>query len=452
MSQPAIDWDADLQPDPQEEYDALRRALRRSEGFGLLFVQCTPAAGMQIIERVKTDLPSKRVGVLSFDQPIAEGNLFLQVQTHLSQTPADVLFIQGLEHSLLDYEDTKRSLGWTEQEIHSYSWKGVPPVMVNLNQQRENFRDQLHATLVFLVPPYVVKYLIHRAPDFFDWRSGIFEFPLDKVQLQSATLAAYIEQRDEAGFKALSPKERQVKLLDIQALLDEPELGSDEKANLLLEQALLLTHNNETKAAVACYGQILKIYPNDYIALYNRGNLLSKLGLKREAYNCYEKALEIEPESHEALYNKGNMLAELEQYEAAIACYDKALKVKPDKHEALHNKGCALHELNQFEAAINCFNQVLAIKSDYIRAIVGKGNALCVLGRYQEAVECYDEVLSKEPDQQDNEILNLYNMAIVGKGYVLRAKEGSQPFTIEQIDFGDLLPILESFSKNNHQP
>ena len=333
MSQPAIDWDADLQPDPEEEYDALLRALRRSEGFGLLFVQCTPAAGMQIIERVKTDLPSKRVAALSFDQPIADGNLFLQVQTQLTEQPADVLFIQGLEHSLLDYEDTKRSLGWTEQEIHSYSWKGVPPVMVNLNQQRENFRDRLHATLVFLVPPYVVKYLIHRAPDFFDWRSGIFEFPLDEDRLQTSTRQAYLEERNELGFSSLSLQERREKLLHIQALLDEPNLPLEEKASLLFEQALLLGYGGNNEAAIACYDQALKIKPDKHEAFYNKGTALSALGRHEEAIACYQKSLTLLPDDARTYYNIACCYALMGEVEQAVEMLQRAIDLDEQYRE-----------------------------------------------------------------------------------------------------------------------
>jgi hypothetical protein len=38
----------------------------------------------------------------------------------------------------------------------------VPPVLVNINQQRERFRDNLPIRLVFLVRYFTIKYLIHR--------------------------------------------------------------------------------------------------------------------------------------------------------------------------------------------------------------------------------------------------------------------------------------------------
>ncbi|WP_448598176.1 tetratricopeptide repeat protein [Thermoleptolyngbya sp.] len=401
MSQPAIDWDADLQPDPEEEYDALLRALRRSEGFGLLFVQCAPAEGTRIIARVRADLPTRRVAVLSFDQPIADGNLFLQVQTRLTEQPADVLFIQGLEHSLLDYEDTKRSLGWTEQEIHSYSWKGVPPVMVNLNQQRENFRDQLHATLVFLVPPYVVKYLIHRAPDFFDWRSGIFEFPMDSERLQHSVSQIWSERTAWNEYTSLHPQERVQKISEIQALLDEQNQTSSQKADLLSEQATLLHANADYPAAIASYDKALKIKPDCYQTLFNKGTVLDDLKRYEEAINCYDQALQIKPDYGQALYAKGWVLDALGRYEEAIVYYDQALKIEPDKDVAWFNRGISLKNLGRYEEAIASYQKSLAFLPDDAWAYYNIARCYALMGEVERAVEMLERAIDLDEQYRE---------------------------------------------------
>lgn len=56
MSQ-APDWDEDLPYDAEEEYEALLRALRRGRGFGILFVECSPQKGNELITSLQTDLP-----------------------------------------------------------------------------------------------------------------------------------------------------------------------------------------------------------------------------------------------------------------------------------------------------------------------------------------------------------------------------------------------------------
>ena len=135
--------------DAEAEYQALLRSLRRQAGFGIIFVRCSPDQGRKLIEAATQDLPRQRCGVLALTEPLTDGDFFSLAQQFLTEHPAEVVFVQGLEHSLLDYEETKRQSGWTPAESRSYSWKGVPPILRNLNQQRDRFRNELPAQFVF---------------------------------------------------------------------------------------------------------------------------------------------------------------------------------------------------------------------------------------------------------------------------------------------------------------
>ncbi|NET51658.1 MAG: prenyltransferase, partial [Merismopedia sp. SIO2A8] len=150
------DWGEEIVYEPEEEYQAMLRAIQRTQGFGLIFLECTSRQAKQVIDRVQKDITQKSVDVLAFQEPLKDGNVYKQVKQRLSQNHVDVLFIQGLELSLYDYEDTKRHLGWSSEDIYSYSWKGVPPIMVNLNQQREDFRDSFNTCLIFVLPLFAI--------------------------------------------------------------------------------------------------------------------------------------------------------------------------------------------------------------------------------------------------------------------------------------------------------
>jgi hypothetical protein len=137
------DYDAD------QEYRALLRALRRQEGFGILFVRCSPEQGHKLMDQLKQDLPRKRCAELTLTEPLHDGNFFGLAADFLAQNPVDVVFVQGIEHSLLDYEETKRQSGWTKAESQNYSWKDVPPILRNLNQQRDTFATSCPYVLCF---------------------------------------------------------------------------------------------------------------------------------------------------------------------------------------------------------------------------------------------------------------------------------------------------------------
>ncbi|HSM84042.1 MAG TPA: hypothetical protein VLS96_20295, partial [Nodosilinea sp.] len=68
MTTDLLAWDENDQTlDPDEEYRMLLNGLRRTEGFGLFFVQCSPFGGGQIIERVREDLAAQPVEVLTLE-------------------------------------------------------------------------------------------------------------------------------------------------------------------------------------------------------------------------------------------------------------------------------------------------------------------------------------------------------------------------------------------------
>ena len=299
MTSDSSDWDEDLPADPEEEYQTFIRTLERTDGFRLLFVRCTPVEGEQLIARVKDDLPQKRMEVLRLDKPI--DNLYEIVERLPHREQINILFIQGLEHSFYEYEQIQ--FGDTH-ERDFYSWKGVPRILNHLNQHRERFRDTFKICFVFLLRPFSLKYFIHRAPDFFDWRSSIFEFPTTPEILEQESSRILLEG-DYEEYLTLTPEARIKKVLDIQELLEENHQPPSAKASLLFELGNLLVAAKEYEAAIASYDQALKFKPELHEAWYNRGNALDDLGRLEEAIASYDQALKFKPELHEAWNNRG---------------------------------------------------------------------------------------------------------------------------------------------------
>jgi hypothetical protein len=95
MNSPDVAIEPDIHPDAETSYKALRRAIQRGVGFSLLFVRCTPVKGEEIVERIKDDLPQKRIEVLNLDANTE--NLYHLVENLTEEQSFDVLFIRGLE-------------------------------------------------------------------------------------------------------------------------------------------------------------------------------------------------------------------------------------------------------------------------------------------------------------------------------------------------------------------
>src|SRR4028118_1797868 len=304
MTAEIIDWDADLPPaEPEEEYQTLVSTLKRTDGFRLLFVECSPAEGERLIAKVQADVPQKKIEVLPLDESVY--NFYNIIKDLPERDAINILFVKGLEYSLYEYEKEKKELGWESKDIYSYSWRGVPPVLINLNQQRERFRDDFKICFVFILPRFAVNYFILRAPDFFDWRSSLFKLSMDKELLQLESMKACWKRWKGEDYLALTPQERKRELVRIQSLIHEDGQTPEQQAELFYEQGLLYGYTEEYAKAIASYDKALEIKPDKNEAWYNRGNALGNLGRWEDAVASWDKALEIKPDYHQAWYNRG---------------------------------------------------------------------------------------------------------------------------------------------------
>ncbi|MBD2143968.1 hypothetical protein [Sphaerospermopsis sp. FACHB-1194] len=163
------DWDQDVPAEGNEEYQTFLNAIKRKNNneFGLLFVECTPLETEKLFSRTLHDIPEKKLEILRLVEPV--NTLYERVLNLYINKQFDILFIKGLEYSLYKYE--KEKFGEVT-ETHAHDLSSVPPILDHLNKLRESFRDNIPITFVFLGRPFLIDYFIHRAQDFFDWKSS----------------------------------------------------------------------------------------------------------------------------------------------------------------------------------------------------------------------------------------------------------------------------------------
>ena len=237
-------WDEKIQASAEEVYEGFRNVLDWTEGFGLVFVQCSPVQGEELIEQTKRDLPNEQVGVLQFQEGEEIRNLYDLVEQLPNREQIDVLFIQGLEYSFVPYIKS----GYGGQGDY-YKLDNLPPILGHLNLQRERFRRDFDICFVFLLPFFGIKYFIQRAPDFFDWRSGLFEIARERDFVHQQSIKLILEG-DYDQYCQWNFSQRITRILEIETLLKEIE----DLINMLSSDALVadmhwidLENNNNTE-------------------------------------------------------------------------------------------------------------------------------------------------------------------------------------------------------------
>jgi len=171
--------------------------------------------------------------------------------------------------------------------------------------------------------------------------------------------------------------------------------------NALYNKGLVLYDLGKLEEAIVWYDKALGIDPKHVYALNNKGAALDKLGKLEEAITWFDKALEINPKHVSALSNKGVALDKLGKHEEAITWFDKALEIDPKHVYALNNKGVVLHKMGKHEEAIVWYDKALDIDPEHVDALYNKGLALGNLGKYEEAIVWYDKALDIDPKHVD---------------------------------------------------
>ncbi|NER90014.1 MULTISPECIES: tetratricopeptide repeat protein [unclassified Moorena] len=351
----------DTPPSREEIYQAFLRSLKRRRGFGIVFMQCPPAEAKRIIGRVHQDLPQKQIATLTLTEPI--DNLYDRVKNILDRDQLSILFIQGLEKSLEAYIKP----GYRGDGDY-YNLDTVPTILSHLNQRRELFRDNFPTLcFVFVLPAFAIKYFIRRAPDFFDWGAGVFNFSVD-IGANDFSDNVIQPGQNNINIGSGRPVGEEIDYFQ-QALQRQREIG---------DRVAWPTANRKGEAD----------------CLSSLGNAYRSLGQYREAINYLQQGLQIQHEIGDrygelaSLSSLGGALYCLKQYERSIASYDKAIQIYQELgldqatllSQMLINRGNALKSIGRLEESIKNYNQALAIEPNSDQALVQCGDALNQLG------------------------------------------------------------------------
>ena len=230
------------------------------------------------------------------------------------------------------------------------------------------------------------------------------------------------------------------------------------KANDFID-AMALHLRGEVEPALGVYLQIVKEYPNDYLApffvsaimagqgqsseaaanlrslsqqiagqggtisqaIYQRivvqmnealhlsvpavagiiaafGDRLKGNGFIQESAVCLEISKALDPENVELLYKFGDTLHDLRDYDYAEAVLQEALKHAPEHWGALYTYGVLLQDLGRPDEAISCYERAEAIDPAHAKCQNNLGAALLTLGRVDEALAHCTRAVELAPD------------------------------------------------------
>jgi len=331
------------------ELKHLLRALQMCQGFGLYFVRCnTVSLRNELVATLKTKL-NKPIIELPLNP---ENDIFIDAQmTELLADASDdaVVFIYDLE-KLFYLKD--------RYVIQELNW-------------RRGFYGRSNHPIVFWLPEFLLTEIVNNAPDFADWRSGLYEFSLsqsERLDLMDSTW----QSANENFVEQLSLGEKQRWIVNIQNLL--AELAGQEpskiKDGLLDRLGQLYESLGDYDQALSCYQQALQI-SQDIGDKQGMGITLNNISQIYQAKGDYDTALHYLTQTLEIdreLGNKkddGATLNNISLIYSAKGNYDTALQYLTQAMQISRDIGDKRGE----GVTLNNISQIYQAKGDYGTAL-----------------------------------------------------------------------------------
>jgi tetratricopeptide (TPR) repeat protein len=204
-------------------------------------------------------------------------------------------------------------------------------------------------------------------------------------------------------------------------LLQSGELATEDVPYVLTMRGYARHSKEEYDRAIEDYTAALRIRPDHFAALNNRGVTWRLKGEYERAIEDFTAALSVEPERHQTFYLRGDVRVRRGEYDEAIEDYTTALRIKPLYPQALKGLAWLLAtapeaRLRDGSRSVELAEKAISLKDDAaIRNTLAA--AYAEKGRFAEAAALQERAIaSARAEELSTEViagyedrLNLYN-------------------------------------------
>ncbi len=162
--------------------------------------------------------------------------------------------------------------------------------------------------------------------------------------------------------------------------------------------------------------------PPDALKAYVKGQKYREQKKPKEALNELDIAIRLYPEYFQAITERGNVLAGTGHCQEALVEFNKALQVLSSYEPALSGAGFCLLSTDKFGQAIGVLEQALQMDPAHTQNLLFLGIANIALSRWNKAQEALEQALRRDPDGMTSAHLYLA-YALAGQDLYIRAAD-----------------------------
>ena len=405
----------DLDALNQREYRKLLLALKtRAQRLELLLAICDDRnLQARLIADYETELKAAGITPFQVRLDLKQPSLRATLERLVEQEPA----LQQGEPAVVTVLNANELLGTRLTEEPSEQER----FFFSLQWTREALRQFAFPIVLWLGDALATR-LAQRAPDFWSWRGGVFEF------------VAHPTMPDQAD-KVFQPR------LDWETVYQTSQANI---ADLERQIAQLQATTPESPLLATLYNDLGQAYAEQYayqkaLELYQKALELAR------AKNNQEGQARAQLNLGDALHAYGRPSQALDYYQQALALY-RQLADRSSEAAALNQLGKAYDALGQYQQAIELYEQSLAIvreignRKGESNSLGNLGNAYGALGQYQRAIELYQQSLAiqRAIGDHNGEASSLFNLALILARYAPRRFEALERFQQARAIYAEL--------------
>jgi tetratricopeptide (TPR) repeat protein len=414
--------DAEISPQNQDVLLQIASLIRLTEGFRLGFVKCNqPVQCRQMAARLKE--------MLAGDANI----ISVELKEPIASLRRAVL--QALESYKSDYVG-KRAIIVLGFE-HSVPSQGPASALDELNLSRDNFPDSFSGPVLIWLPDYALTRLAREAPDFWGWRSGVFELAPEFGVIAAVEKMAIVDSFSDG----LNLSEKMEKASALEGLIrDYQELPNGERTDRSLATVL-----------------------------HSLGNIRYQLGEYNEAHRLYQQSMKISQELGDksgvsrSLHLLGWLAQITGDLDEAKRLYLESLKISQELEDrsgvsrSLHLLGMMAQDAGDLDEARRLYLESLKIvqdlgdKNGFSRSLGQLGNLAYDRGDLDEARRLYLESLKIFQDMGDKSGVSILLGQLGNLAYDRGDLEEARRFYQESLKISQDLGDKSGVSGSLHQ-
>jgi tetratricopeptide (TPR) repeat protein len=160
----------------------------------------------------------------------------------------------------------------------------------------------------------------------------------------------------------------------------------------------LRSEAREQHDALADFQAAIRLDPNCWTAIHNRGVTFAQQGQSAAALRDFNRVLELNPGLAIAARNRAELFAALGRMDEAVRDYASAIEQLPDDAELYRARAYAWQRLGDFDRALDDLNESLSLAPDQAEAYTQRGNLAAEQGEYDRALSNFQQSLRFDAD------------------------------------------------------